>query len=193
MVQPGKQTMTSLMKTNKKNKTNCVYKVIKSPIGELTLIASERGLSAIHFNDEKSPRSHLNAAREDNAEPVLVEAERQLVEYFARKRKAFDLKLDFNGTEFQKRVWKILLDIPYGTTTSYARIAEQIGNPKATRAVGAANGRNPIAIIAACHRVIGSSGKLTGYAGGLKTKAKLLELEGRKLDGEPDRNSKVLN
>jgi methylated-DNA-[protein]-cysteine S-methyltransferase len=106
-----------------------------------------------------------------------VETERQLGEYFAGQRKVFALKLDFAGTPFQRRVWEALLTIPHGETRSYAQIASQIGSPKAVRAVGAANGRNPISIIAPCHRVVGATGKLTGFAGGLETKAYLLALE----------------
>jgi methylated-DNA-[protein]-cysteine S-methyltransferase len=115
---------------------------------------------------------------EDVAHPVLVETERQLVEYFAGSRKAFTLKLDVDGTAFQRKVWTALLTIPFGETRSYAQIARQIGNPDAVRAVGAANGRNPVSIVAPCHRVIGSTGKLTGFAGGLDVKARLLALEG---------------
>jgi methylated-DNA-[protein]-cysteine S-methyltransferase len=110
--------------------------------------------------------------------PVLLETERQLKDYFSGRRKAFELTLDFAGTEFQKKVWRALLTIPFGETRSYAQIARQIGAPKAVRAVGAANGRNPISIIAPCHRVIGSSGELTGFAGGLEAKARMLRLEG---------------
>ena len=108
---------------------------------------------------------------------MLLETERQLNDYFAGKRKSFSLKLDFQGTEFQKKVWAALLTIPFGETRSYGQIAKQIKNPKAVRAVGAANGKNPMSIIAPCHRVIGSSGKLTGFAGGLEAKARLLALE----------------
>ncbi len=108
---------------------------------------------------------------------VLVRAEEQLGEYFAGSRTTFDLQLDFIGSEFQNKVWQALLSIPYGATCTYSEIAIRIGRPTAARAVGAANGRNPLSIIAPCHRVIGSSGKLTGYAGGLEAKAKLLALE----------------
>jgi methylated-DNA-[protein]-cysteine S-methyltransferase len=107
----------------------------------------------------------------------LIETRRQLQEYFAGQRNVFDLPLDFAGTEFQKKVWQALLSIPYGQTRSYRDIAEQIGNIKAVRAVGAANGKNPISIIAPCHRVIGRSGKLIGFAGGLDKKEILLNLE----------------
>jgi methylated-DNA-[protein]-cysteine S-methyltransferase len=114
---------------------------------------------------------------EDQRHPVLKETERQLGEYFNGARKKFDLPLDFAGTAFQKSVWKALLKIPYGQTRSYGELAKQLGNAKAMRAVGAANGRNPISIVAPCHRVIGASGKLTGFAGGLQAKAFLLQLE----------------
>ena len=108
---------------------------------------------------------------------MLVEAERQLGEYFRGQRQGFSLTLDFAGTAFQRQVWTALLTIPFGETRSYAQIARQIGKPSATRAVGAANGRNPISIVAPCHRVIGATGKLTGFAGGLEAKAYLLALE----------------
>jgi methylated-DNA-[protein]-cysteine S-methyltransferase len=109
----------------------------------------------------------------------LLEAERQLDEYFAGTRRTFELPLELAGTEFQRSVWRALLTIPYGETRSYGQIARQIGRPAAVRAVGAANGRNPLAIVAPCHRVVGSTGKLTGFAGGLRAKAFLLELESR--------------
>jgi methylated-DNA-[protein]-cysteine S-methyltransferase len=154
-----------------------VYKIIQSPVGELKLLASDRGLAAILWRDENPQRIRIRATREDANHPMLLETERQLNEYFAGKRKTFDVPLDFVGTAFQKRVWEALLAIPFGETRTYAEIATQLGDPKATRAVGAANGKNPISVIAPCHRVIGSSGKLTGYAGGLEAKARLLQLE----------------
>ena len=154
-----------------------VYKTMKSPVGELKLVASERGLAAILWENDDPKRVRLSSVQEDKRHPVLLEAERQLDEYFAQQRTAFSLKLDFTGTEFQKQVWQALLTIPFGETRSYAQIAAQIGKPKAVRAVGAANGKNPISIIAPCHRVIGSTGKLTGFAGGLAAKATLLKLE----------------
>jgi methylated-DNA-[protein]-cysteine S-methyltransferase len=123
----------------------------------------------------------LNIVGEDAGHPLLVEAERQLGEYFAGTRSRFDLKLDFNGTDFQKLVWNALLTIPFGQTRSYRQIARQIGRPAAVRAVGAANGRNPISIIAPCHRVIGANGALTGFAGGLQVKERLLALEAASL------------
>ena len=120
----------------------------------------------------------LNIVAEAGRHPVLVKTETQLTEYFAGGRKQFDLELDFSGTEFQQQVWQALLAIPFGETRTYGQLARQLGNPRATRAVGAANGRNPIAIVAPCHRVVGSSGELTGFAGGLAAKAYLLALEG---------------
>ena len=156
---------------------NCVYKTMKSPVGELKLVGSERGLAAILWENDSPRRVPLNLTGEDKKLPVLVAAERQLAEYFAGKRKHFDLKLDFHGTEFQKRVWNALLHIPFGKTASYGQIARQLGKPRATRAVGAANGRNPISIIAACHRVIGSKRDLVGYGGGLWRKKWLLDHE----------------
>jgi methylated-DNA-[protein]-cysteine S-methyltransferase len=153
------------------------YKIIESPVGALKLVASDEGLAAILWPNDNPRRVPLGALAQKRNHPVLVETERQLAEYFSGARKAFDLKLDFAGTGFQRRVWEALLTIPYGETRSYREIARQIGSPEAVRAVGAANGRNPISIIAPCHRVIGSNGKLTGFAGGLETKAYLLALE----------------
>ncbi len=156
-----------------------VYKIIKSPVGELKLVAKGHRLTAILWENDKPNRVKLGDMIEDNAEPVLVETERQLNEYFSGKRNQFELELDFAGTPFQKQVWNALLTIPFGETRSYGQIALQLGNPKAVRAVGAANGKNPISIVAPCHRVIGASGSLTGFAGGIETKAQLLELESR--------------
>jgi methylated-DNA-[protein]-cysteine S-methyltransferase len=155
-----------------------VSKTVPSPVGKLKLIASPDGLAAILWENDPPGRVRLEVAGEDPDHPILKEAERQLADYFAGRRKAFDLKLDFAGTEFQKKVWAALLTIPFGETRTYAEIARQIGAPKAVRAVGAANGRNPISIITPCHRVLGSGGHLTGFAGGLETKAQLLRLEG---------------
>lgn len=155
-------------------------KVMPSPVGALTLIASERGLAAILWQDDNPNRVRLPDMQEDPAHPVLLETERQLNEYFAGKRTTFTMTLDFVGTEFQKKVWQALVAIPFGETRSYADIAREIGHPKAVRAVGAANGKNPISIIAPCHRVIGSNGKLTGFAGGLEVKALLLKIEAAK-------------
>jgi methylated-DNA-[protein]-cysteine S-methyltransferase len=153
------------------------YKTMKSPVGELRLIANDKGLAAVLWEKDNPCRVRLGPVSEAKDHPVLLETERQLKDYFAGKRKSFSLKLDFKGTEFQKKVWEALLTIPFGETRSYGQIAKQIRSPKAVRAVGAANARNPISIVAPCHRVIGSTGKLTGFAGGLEVKARLLALE----------------
>lgn len=155
------------------------YKLMPSPVGELTLVARDGKLSAILWEVERANRVRLGELIEANDSPMLRETERQLKEYFAGTRNQFELELDFAGTDFQKQVWQALLTIPFGETRSYSQIAEQIGNPKAVRAVGAANGRNPISIIAPCHRVVGASGGLTGFAGGLEAKQYLLTLEDR--------------
>ncbi|HEX4505071.1 MAG TPA: methylated-DNA--[protein]-cysteine S-methyltransferase [Alphaproteobacteria bacterium] len=154
------------------------YKIVPTPVGKLKLIASNDGLAAILWENDPPGRVRLNIVGADPDHPVLKETERQLADYFAGRRKAFDLRLDFAGTDFQKKVWAALVAIPFGETRTYAGIAREIGHPTAVRAVGAANGRNPISIIAPCHRVLGSNGHLTGFAGGLETKAWLLELEG---------------
>jgi methylated-DNA-[protein]-cysteine S-methyltransferase len=148
-----------------------------SPVGQLKLVARGERLAAILWENDKPNRVRLGEVTPDDDRPILREAERQLNEYFAGKRQTFDLALDFQGTEFQKKVWAALLTIPFGQTRSYAQIAAQIGNINAVRAVGAANGRNPISIVAPCHRVIGASGELTGFAGGLANKMLLLSLE----------------
>jgi methylated-DNA-[protein]-cysteine S-methyltransferase len=153
------------------------YKVIDSPVGELKLVASDQGPGAILWENEDPKRVRLGPLSEDPDNPILLETERQLAKYFAGKLKAFTVPLDLKGTEFQKSVWTALLTIPFGETRSYGEIARQIGKPTAVRAVGAANGRNPISIIAPCHRVIGSTGALTGYAGGLAAKERLLGIE----------------
>jgi methylated-DNA-[protein]-cysteine S-methyltransferase len=153
------------------------YKTIDSPVGKLKLVASDRGLVAILWQHDKPSRVRLGELVEDGRNPILVDTERQLREYFFGKRQTFSVALDMKGTPFQKNVWEALLAIPFGETRSYGQLAKRLGNSKAVRAVGAANGRNPISIIVPCHRVIGSSGKLTGFAGGLETKARLLNLE----------------
>lgn len=155
-----------------------VYKTVASPVGMLTLVARGGRLAAVLWENDRPGRVRLGAMRPDDADPVLCEAERQLAEYFAGRRTRFELELDFIGTDFQKKVWQALLTIPYGQTRSYRDIAVQVGSSNAVRAVGAANGRNPLSIIAPCHRVVGTSGSLTGFAGGLSAKAELLRLEG---------------
>ena len=153
------------------------YKYMPSPVGQLTLVARDGKLTAILWEKERPNRVRLGTLQEASNSPILLETERQLKEYFAGARNRFELELDFAGTDFQKKVWQALLTIPFGETRSYSQIAAQIGNPKAVRAVGAANGRNPISIVAPCHRVIGASGGLTGFAGGLEAKQYLLTLE----------------
>ena len=149
-----------------------------SPVGTLQLVASDAGLAAILWENDDPDRVRLGAMTERPDHPVLVETKRQLGEYFAGTRTRFDLPLDFHGTDFQKSVWAALLRIPFGETRTYAEIARELDRPTAFRAVGAANGKNPISIVAPCHRVIGTDGALTGFAGGLEGKAFLLELEG---------------
>ena len=152
-----------------------------SPVGELTLVASDAGLRAILWAEERAGRVTLSERRDDPAHAVLTQAVCQLSEYFAGKRRVFDLPLDPVGTDFQKAVWTGLNAIPYGETRSYAALAAAIGRPGASRAVGAANGRNPLSIVVPCHRVIGANGTLTGFAGGLAVKQWLLAHE----RGEP--------
>jgi methylated-DNA-[protein]-cysteine S-methyltransferase len=155
------------------------YKFVDSPIGKLRLVASDHGLVAILWEKDNPRRVRLEDLVENGRHPTIVQTARELKEYFAGKRRVFNVPLDMRGAPFQKQVWEALLGIPFGETRTYGQLAVQLGNPRATRAVGAANGRNPVAIIAPCHRVIGFSGKLTGFAGGLDAKAHLLNLEGR--------------
>lgn len=181
--------------------------VTDSPLGPLTLVAAGGALAGLYMNgrapqwvadaidapeaaaaaEQAAAAKEASLARtpdegqdEDQANAaVLAAAARQLAEYFAGERRSFDLPLALAGTEFQRRVWAALRDIPYGETISYAELARRIGQPTAMRAVGLANGRNPVSIVVPCHRVIGASGSLTGYGGGLASKAKLIELEWR--------------
>ena len=148
-----------------------------SPVGILKLVATENALVAVLWENENPKRVRLAELIEQVNHPILLETQKQLREYFAGTRQQFDLPLDFEGTVFQKKVWQALLSIPFGGTRSYRDIAEQVGNIKAVRAVGAANGKNPISIIAPCHRVVGVNGKLVGFAGGLNNKEILLRLE----------------
>ena len=167
----------NMMKTDQRSRTRHVYKRVASPVGRLTLVATDDGLAAILWENDRPGRVRLTLDAEEHAHPVLLEAERQLGQYFAGERTRFELTLDLAGTVFQRKVWNALMTIPFGETRSYAEIAEQIGSPAAVRAVGAANGKNPVSIVAPCHRVIGSNGALTGFAGGLGVKSRLLSLE----------------
>jgi methylated-DNA-[protein]-cysteine S-methyltransferase len=171
--------MNAIMRRN--DTMTYASKTMDSPVGTLTLVASGSGLAAILWQDDDPARVPLGPLVDQPDHSILIETERQLAAYFAGTLRRFDVPLDFSGTDFQKSVWAALLTIPFGETRSYGDIARQIGRPAAVRAVGAANGRNPISIIAPCHRVIGANGSLTGFAGGLKAKETLLALEGGRL------------
>ena len=154
------------------------YVTVDSPIGSLLLQTDGVSLTGLYMDVPDRPISGMNDRREDANAGPLPEAVRQLAEYFAGNRRVFDLPLRLNGTEFQQRVWRALTEIPYGETWSYGELAKRIGNPNASRAVGLANGRNPVSIVVPCHRVIGADGSLTGYGGGLQRKQWLLAHEG---------------
>jgi methylated-DNA-[protein]-cysteine S-methyltransferase len=154
-----------------------VYKTMKSPIGVLKLVASDQGLAAVLWEHDDTLQERFGTIGAEPRHPVLLQAQQELEEYFSGSRKRFTVPLDFAGTAFQNKVWNALRTIPFGQTRSYGDIADQIGSSKAVRAVGAANGRNPIPIIVPCHRVIGADGTLTGFGGGLEIKARLLALE----------------
>jgi methylated-DNA-[protein]-cysteine S-methyltransferase len=164
------------------------YTTIESPIGALMLVGDRGRLRGLHFVEGRR-RYEPRAGWVASAEP-FEEAARQLAEYFAGTRRAFELTLDAAGTPFQRGVWSALERIPYGETISYAELALRIGNPRAVRAVGLANGSNPIALVVPCHRVIGANGSLVGYGGGLERKTFLLDLERRIARGD-DRNRLV--
>jgi methylated-DNA-[protein]-cysteine S-methyltransferase len=150
---------------------------LETPIGQLTLLASGGALEAVHLpGGEDKPAEPARAIAPEDA-AALAAARAQLGEYFAGERRCFELPLAARGTPFQRQVWAALTRIPYGETTSYAAIAQAVGRPRAVRAVGAANGKNPLAIVVPCHRVIGADGTLTGYAGGLPIKRWLLDHE----------------
>jgi methylated-DNA-[protein]-cysteine S-methyltransferase len=155
------------------------YKEMGSPVGKLKLVARADALVAVLWERERPNRVKLDSMTFDPQQSVLTEAERQLLEYFSGARTVFDLPLAPQGSQFQKRVWQALREIPFGETRSYRALAKAAGSPGAVRAVGAANGRNPLAIVVPCHRVIGANGSLTGFAGGLQVKAKLLALEAK--------------
>lgn len=154
--------------------TDTYQSQIDSPIGLLTLVASDDGLRKVLWADQAD---EAGDAEFDDGHPVLEAAAVQLTEYFAGERSTFDLPLDLIGTDFQKAAWLALADVPYGETTSYGEQAERIGRKGAFRAVGAANGKNPVPIVLPCHRIVGANGALTGFAGGLGIKQQLLALE----------------
>lgn len=154
---------------------NLLYTLEDSPIGQLLLLGDGHALHGLYM--QGAPRPKQIAPGWELSRTSFADAKAQLREYFAGARAAFDLTLVMRGTPFERRVWRALSDIPYGTTLSYGELARRIGEPSAARAVGLANGRNPISIIVPCHRVIGADGTLTGYGGGLERKRLLLELE----------------
>ena len=149
--------------------------IVSSPFGKLTLVASEKGLVAIDVRNNAKQKA---TAKNQSAQAILIETKKQLGQYFAGKRTSFDVALDLVGTEFQVKAWRALCRIPFGKTISYGQQASNIKKPKAFRAVGSANGKNPIPIIVPCHRVVASDGSLGGYSLGLKMKKQLLALEG---------------
>jgi len=159
--------------------TQLTSRTYESPVGILTLVAGERGLRAVIWPHGRLDRVGMAGKTLTPGEaPVLDLTAGQLAEYFAGARTTFDVPLDLHGTPFQLAAWRALAEIPYGETRTYAEQADRIGRPAAVRAIGAANGRNPVSIVLPCHRVIGSDGSLTGFGGGLDVKASLLELEG---------------
>ena len=167
------------MKPNSSSKERIIhsFKTTPTPVGNLTLIATDRGLAAVLWEKDPPQSTRWSSLVSNKNHPVLLAAERELQEYFAGMRTTFSVALDATGTEFQKKVWHALSEIPYGETRSYQDIARRVGNAKSVRAVGGANGKNPISIIVPCHRVIGTSGHLTGFGGGLEIKSQLLALE----------------
>jgi methylated-DNA-[protein]-cysteine S-methyltransferase len=153
-----------------------------SPLGQMLLVASDTALTGLHFVDEKYYPSVAAEWRRAPRAKLIVQARKQLEEYFASTRTEFELPVEPDGTAFQRVVWRALREIPYGTTINYGTLARRIGNGNASRAVGAANGRNPISIVIPCHRVIGANGDLTGYAGGMARKEALLRLEANRIE-----------
>ena len=158
--------------------------MVRAPFGVLTVVASDAGVRHVMFDHEAHPKPLHVLDLVDAPHPVLDAACCQIDEYLSGVRRAFDLPLDLSGTEFQVDAWRALARVPYGTTATYAQQAASIGRPTATRAIGAANGRNPVAIVLPCHRIVGSDGSLTGFGGGLPVKKWLLEHERRIVGGE---------
>ena len=156
------------------------YKIITSPVGILTLVTDNKSLTQLSWENPGKVTVQRDPAYEDENHPLLLQAAEELNEYFAGKRQSFSIDVDPEGTEFQKKVWKALLTIPFGKTKTYGEIAALIGNPDAVRAVGGAANKNPVPVIIPCHRVIGADGKLVGFGGGLERKEYLLEIEGKK-------------
>ena len=152
---------------------------IDSPVGELGLVATSTTLLAVLWPEERDGRVRFSSDPVEGTNTILAETSKQLGEYFDGTRRTFDLRLELRGTEFQQDVWHALADIPYGETSTYSKQAAAVGRPRAVRAVGSANGRNPLSIVLPCHRIVGADGKLTGFAGGLDTKRWLLDHESR--------------
>ncbi|MEU8639783.1 methylated-DNA--[protein]-cysteine S-methyltransferase [Amycolatopsis sp. NPDC048633] len=153
------------------------HTVVDSPCGPLTLVARGEALCGLYMVRQRHRPDELTFGEPDPGAPIFARAEAELKEYFAGQRHRFELPLTLVGTPFQQRVWTALQEIPYGATTSYGELADRLGQPTASRAVGLANGKNPIGIIVPCHRVVGSTGSLTGYGGGLERKRYLLDFE----------------
>lgn len=153
------------------------FTVIDSPVGPLRLVARSDALHALYMQSQRHAPLDTDAWQRDDSHPLLRETAAQLDAYFEGRLRTFELPLAPTGTEFQLQVWQGLREIPYNVTISYGELARRVGNPKAVRAVGLANGRNPISIIVPCHRVVGANGSLTGYGGGLDRKRFLLDLE----------------
>ena len=164
----------------KKEPHSTFYTFLESPVGRLLLVADERGLKLVNFQDGRHPMDPDPEWMEDRR--PFKEVIKQFMAYFSRRSRTFTLKFSLNGTPFQQKVWLALRSIPYGQTVSYGEIARRIGHPNASRAVGAANGKNPLSIIFPCHRVIGHSGDLVGYGGGIPIKKSLLALEQRSVN-----------
>ncbi|WP_330460681.1 methylated-DNA--[protein]-cysteine S-methyltransferase [Streptomyces sp. NBC_00820] len=153
------------------------HTVTDSPYGPLTLVAEDEVLCGLYMTDQRHRPAEETFGPRDDSLPAFAAAEEQLKAYFAGELTEFTLELSLGGTEFQRKVWHQLTLIPYGETRTYGQLADELGNPGASRAVGLANGRNPIGVIVPCHRVIGSTGSLTGYGGGLDRKRRLLDFE----------------
>lgn len=159
------------------------YDHVPFPLGHLKIVAGDNGLVALLWENDDPKRVRLSTSGHEPDHPILQQTKHQLAQYFAGQRKEFAIPLNLIGTDFQRRVWHALLEIPYGETRTYAGIAASVGAPSGARATGAAVGRNPISIIAPCHRAVGADGSLTGFAGGLEAKRFLLALEGASRGG----------
>lgn len=162
------------------------HTVVDSPLGPLTLVATEGVLSGLYMTDQRHRPADTTFGDRDPTTPCFTETARQLDAYFAGDLTEFDLPLRLEGTPFRRRVWEALCTIPYGETLTYGQLAARLGQPGASRAVGLANGRNPIGIVVPCHRVVGASGALTGYGGGIDRKRQLLALESARNAAQPE-------